>query len=339
MIPIPPEQTQALRAVLAGSGPKVTSALKIDQPSVEQFIQKATVLVAGTTDIHPNQWYCLALATGAGSGVPLTPLVLRRHLQEGKRLVRVDSTLRVVEALSLPVMMPDATERTIAEQSFEIVVQDRRMYHMLLGRVISYIEADSSSTRSSVIHWRRPFADIEGLLKDHVDGYIAREQGTRYWSDKTQRILLAGPDGTEYIFQNALYWWLRTFVSDGVDVYAEPTGHGQDKTDIIVNTFDGKYVIEVKWLGLNETNQRHGERRIQDGIEQVAIYLNNDAKLIWGYVIIYDGRLEYDHQNKRSYDKAQQHIRCSEPHLIFLDSDTPTQVVRRRRRTRKRGNP
>lgn len=339
MIPIPPEQTQALRAVLASSSPKVTSALRIDQPSVEQFIEKATELVAGTNHILPGQRYCLALSKTPGTGAPLTPLVLRQRLQEGNRFVRVDSSLRVVEALPSPVLLPDATDRTTSEQSFEIVVHDKLMYHMLLGRLINEMEASSGSTANPVTRWRRPFADIEGLLKDHVDNYIAREQGPRYWFNKAERILLTEPDGTEYIFQNALYWWLRTFVSDSVDVYAEPTGHGQDKTDIIVTTFDGKYVVEVKWLGRNQKGTTYGEPRIQEGVEQVAIYLTNDARLVWGYLIIYDGRFQDDHQNKRSYDEAQRHMRCSEPHLIFLESESPTQMVQKRRRTGKRTKP
>jgi hypothetical protein len=338
MIPIPPEQTQALRAVLAASGPKVTSALRIDQPSVDQFIEKATVLVAGTTHIQPNQRYCLALTTTPGAGAPLTPLVLRRHLQEGNRFVRVDSGLRVLQALPLPVSLPDATDRTTTEQSFEIVVYDRQMYHMLLGRLISEMDAGSNSKANPVTRWRRPFSDLEGLLKDHVDNYIAREQGTRYWSNKQERILLTGPDGTEYIFQNALFWWLRMFVSDSVDVYAEPTKHGQDKTDIVVTTFDGKYVIEVKWLGKNEKDTAYGEPRIQEGVEQVAIYLTNDGRLVGGHLVIYDGRFADEHENKCAYDKAQQHVCCSEPRLIFLQSESPTQVVQQRRRARKRGN-
>jgi hypothetical protein len=339
MIAISPEQTQALKSVLAPSGPKVTSALGIDQPSVDQFIEKAKLLVVGTTQIHPNQRYCLALSTKAGTGAPLNPLVLRQHLQSGRQLVRLDSSFRVVEALALPVLLHDATERTISEQSFEIVVNDKQMCHMLMGRLINEVDAGVSSTANPVSRWPRPFLDIEGLLKDHVDNCIAREQLTRYWFDKAQRILLAGPDGTEYIFQSALYWWLRHYVSDSLDVYAEPTKHGQDKTDIVVTTLDGKYVIEVKWLGKNQSNTVYAEARIQEGIEQVAIYLNNDAKLVWGHLIIYDGRLVDDHQNKRSYDKAQQHVRCSEPRLIFLEHESPTQVVQQRRRARKKRIP
>ena len=86
MIAIPPEQTQAFRAVLAASGPKVTSALRIDQPSVDQFIERAVALVAGTAQIHPNQRYCFALSTTSGTGTPLTPLALRQHLPKAPQL-------------------------------------------------------------------------------------------------------------------------------------------------------------------------------------------------------------------------------------------------------------
>ena len=123
-----------------------------------------------------------------------------------------------------------------------------------------------------------------------MDNYIAREQATRYWFDKAQRILLTGQtDGTEYIFQHALYWWFAPLrVADSVDVYAEPTKHlARIRRTSLSLRSDGKYVIEVKWLGKNQKKTTYGEGRIQEGIAQVAIYLNNDAKLVWGHLIIY----------------------------------------------------
>lgn len=332
MIPVSPEQTQALRTVLSPAAPKVAAALGCAEDTVHQFLQGVKVFVEAIASTSPGQTFALSLLLSGATGQNLTPASLQKHLRNGNRVFSLNSSLRLLGVSSDPILLSAISDRTVANGSFEILVNGTYCYLILGGRIIDEgeVRTMSSSPRSST-QWRRPFADIEELLRDHVENYLASERGTRYWAKKAERILLAQPDGTEYIFQRALFWWLSHYVADSIDVYAEPSGHGQDKTDIVVVTIDGKYVIEVKWLGTNEATTTYTETRIQEGIEQVAIYLTHDARIVWAYLVIYDARPLDKHKSARFYDPTCRHLRCSEPTLIFLESDTPTQVVKKRR--------
>jgi hypothetical protein len=99
---------------------------------------------------------------------------------------------------------------------------------------------------------------------------------------------------------------------------------GQDKTDITIVTEVGSIVIEVKWLGKNENNTSYVQVRINEGMIQVADYLNRNQRLIQGYLVIYDARCEQEHKDKSSYPGASRHQKCEEPVLYFLRSETPS---------------
>ena len=337
MIPIPPEQTQALRAVLSQAAPKVAAVLGCSEEDANQFLKAAAQFVEATGGAAPDQRFVLSFQPGGTGGTSLTPVGLRKHLRDGNHFLSMNSNFRLVGQSSDSILLSAASERTETRRSFEIVVYGTYLHYVLAGRIIDegQVRVVSPSARPSS-QWRRPFADIQELLRDHVENFIAREQGTVYWADKSARILLTGRDGTESIFQLALFWWLRNYVSDSVDVYAEPTKHGQDKTDVVVVTVDGKFMIEVKWLGKNESHTVYAEGRIQEGLEQVAIYLTNDTKIVWAHLVIYDARVLAQHQANRSYAATCKHSRCSEPNLIFLESDTPTQAVKKQRQRKKK---
>lgn len=166
------------------------------------------------------------------------------------------------------------------------------------------------------------------LLSDHVEHCVDGQKNIEYWADKKERILLTGPHGTEWIFQKSLYWWLDNYVSEHIGVIAEPSGFGQHKHDIKVITQNGTYVIEVKWLGTNGKTV-YRRKRINEGLEQVKIYLEGDAGLLCGHLVAYDGRSPSDHEKKSSYDVKFQHELCEKPHIIFLKSETPSKEAER----------
>ena len=337
MIPIPPEQTQALRNVLSQIPPKVASVIGCPEEPVVRFLQAARTLVEAAAGSTPTPQFVLLFDTSASAGAVLTPLQLRRHLREGKNTFFVGIDLTLIRTASEDIRLSALSDNTAISGGFAILVSGSYLYYVLAGRVIDDgpVPATSHSARPST-QWRRPFSDIVDLIRDHNENYIAREQGTRYWAKKRERILRATPDTTESIFQLALFWWLKHYVSDSIDVYAEPTQHGQDKTDVVVVTVDGKFVIEVKWLGKNEHNTIYAEGRIQEGLEQVGLYLTNDNRIVWAYLVVYDARDHADHTAPRTYVPTCRHVRCSEPHLIFLESDTPTQIVKKNATRKKR---
>ena len=171
--------------------------------------------------------------------------------------------------------------------------------------------------------------EFEDVLGDHYHEMIRNERLARYWSNKQTRELLSEPDGTERIFHTALFWWLDHFLADKLRVYAEPRGLGQDATDIIVVTFSGDYVIEVKWLGRNDHGTTYGQSRINEGLRQVKIYLENDPRLVAGYAIFYDARTAEQNLTNSEFDLAARHANCLPPKIVFLESDSPSRVARR----------
>src|SRR5262249_15994725 len=150
-----------------------------------------------------------------------------------------------------------------------------------------------------------------------------------------QRILLAGPDGTEKIFHTELFWWLNTFLTDRASVYAQPSGLGQDSTDIMIITITGgSHLIEVKWLGENEHTPAYRQPQINAGLIQVKVYLEKDNKILSGDLVIYDGRERSLHDSQSKYSKRNLHSRCNHPYILFLESQTPSQIAAKSSRVR-----
>ena len=113
-------------------------------------------------------------------------------------------------------------------------------------------------------------------------------------------------------------------------ICAEPLGLGQDKTDIIVVTVSGRHVVEVKWLGKNERGTTYAESRIGEGLRQVKIYLDNDDKLMAGYLVVYDARSAAENTSKCQYANADLHAMCARPMIHFLESVSPKCCSQRR---------
>ena len=172
--------------------------------------------------------------------------------------------------------------------------------------------------------WQRSSGELRSAFDTHHLHCIENESNLRYWKNKENRILLAGSDGTEKLFHHSLFWWCDHFITDALAVYGETQGMGQDKTDITIVTEVGSIVIEVKWLGKNEKGTSYAQVRINEGMIQVADYLNRNQRLIQGYVVIYDARSEQDYKDKSSYPGTSRHQRCEEPVLYFLRSEAPS---------------
>jgi hypothetical protein len=171
--------------------------------------------------------------------------------------------------------------------------------------------------------------ELPDCINDHFINCIANEKNLRYWSDRRRRILLVGPDKTEKLFHHSLYWWCVHFIKDALDVYGEAQSMGQDKTDITIVTELGSIVIEVKWLGRNQSNTTYLQVRIEEGLRQVAEYLQRNSRLIKGYLVIYDARDEQTHQCGCSYPPTSRHSQCEEPIIFFLRSETPSELAGR----------
>jgi hypothetical protein len=111
---------------------------------------------------------------------------------------------------------------------------------------------------------------------------------TDHWYNKAKRILNGGD--TEEIFQRQLANWLDENIGDGM-VIQKVKKPSQDETDIEIRAFGGNiYLIEIKWLGINQGKTKYDEARIRDSIFQLRNYLNIEPTVVDASIAVYDGR-------------------------------------------------
>lgn len=262
----------------------------------------------------------------------LTAPTILSECRKGRTHFVVDKELRLITRSSDSARLIDVQTRSVGTQIVELVCHGSYVYWLIGGRIVRERSLTSATSLPPLVtSWRRPMVEFDDVLQDQVREMVRGERGVRYWFDKTERILLAGPDGTERIFHGALFWWLDHFVADKIRVYAEPHGFGQDTTDIVAVTFSGDYVIEVKWLGTNETGTKYSRPRIDEGLRQVKIYLDNDPRFVAGYAVFYDGRSADKHHNDSDFDPTARHANCAPPKLLFLESEAPSKAARQAR--------
>lgn len=141
-----------------------------------------------------------------------------------------------------------------------------------------------------------------------------------YWSDKHNRILK--PGRTEEIFQLSLFEWLQLYVFGGQPKIETKTNAG-DRTDIDIYAYNEgiHYIIEVKWLGKNQSGTTHGLERIIEGVGQIKTYLDRDAGVNEACLVCYDGRVESEHLESSQVDERLIPFKgCFK--VMFLESES-----------------
>jgi hypothetical protein len=142
----------------------------------------------------------------------------------------------------------------------------------------------------------------------------------KYWANKQNRILKRGE--TEKIFQMELFDWLLRHLYDGRPIIEMKTNVG-DRTDIDIQGYEcgQHYIIEVKWLGENESGTTHGNERIIQGIGQICTYLERDISLNQACLVCYDGRTEERNNRESSVDQNIVPVKGIYK-IIFLESES-----------------
>jgi hypothetical protein len=238
-------------------------------------------------------------------------------------LFYIDEQFRFIKAKRGKAHHTDCGSLTEKEKTLGILVEGPYTYAILRGKVINQGDmvwpGSDPKPRSK---WHRPISELPLILGDHMDNQVIGEKMVDYWADKQNRILLCPrKKPTESIFHRALFRWLREYVADAVRVYADATNLGPDKTDIVVVRVTGDHVIEVKWLGKNEAGTTYGRKRINEGIAQVTLYLNQETDYVCGHLVVYDARPLSVHQKQSKYDNRLRHELCQPPHILFLESE------------------
>jgi hypothetical protein len=314
-----------LQQLIGGAPVQVNSALSIPEVRTKEFLKNATQFVLTNHVQLENTPYVLVLADPGTNEKALAKKDVLHSCGLGNCVFFVDEKLRLRKIEDGEARISICSALTDVRKLFALLVANTFVYKILCGKIID--ERDIKGVAGNPLagsKWHRPIADFDLLLQDHLHSYVRNEQGFRFWFDKGKRILLSGKHGTEEIFHRALFWWLKNYVSNKLKVYGQPKGLGQDETDIIVVTMDGSYLIEIKWLGENESGTSYDQEQINIGLAQVKIYLDGDEQCVCGHLVVYDGRCRDDHKTKSVHDDALRHVRCTVPKIIFLESETPS---------------
>lgn len=330
------EQIAILRDIVSKSSTRVGTALGCSISDVQTFLDNLHSLYEPEKQRGPlqNQTYAISYIPGTvASRQPLTPKLIITNCSAENRILQVNSRLGLVKAEVADmnaVSLMACQDRSEAQKSFEVVIYGLKYWHYLCGRLI----ADGNFQEPDRIippgpSWSRPFSELRASIDDHMGIKIDAEAGLRYWAKKDERILLAGPDGTEYIFHHSLFEWLNMYISDRITVTAEPSGMGQNKADIIVNTDVGGNIIEIKWLGTNESATTCRAEHISFGLEQVKQYLERDTNMVSGHVVVYDARTEAEHKSERKWNPIHKHPSCADPIILFLENESTSKAAKR----------
>jgi hypothetical protein len=325
-----PEQFDVLQSLM-GIASQAAHKLKIPIEYVEKFLENVKNFVL-TNHRRIGVRPYIFLLSHLESGVSTINLQsVKGNINAGTPIFYVDADLKLYRSRQATIRLTECTDITRQEQLLGIYINDTRLWVCLCGDYIEDINLlDSEPGPAIISSSSRKASDLDKILDDHYESRIKDEKGFRYWKIKADRILLAGPDGTEDIFHRDLFWWLNTYVYDKLKVAAEVSGFGQDKVDIFIVTTNGTYVIEIKWLGRNENNTTYNEKTIDSALKQVKYYLDNDYDFVCGHIVVYDGRSHEKHLSESGFDDKSRHLLCTKPNIIFLESDTPSKKAKRK---------
>jgi hypothetical protein len=322
-----PEQLLSLQLVVDNIAADISATLGIPIERAEDYLSRVSTFVQAYTSRLENMVYVLSFVPGAAGRTPLDLTTVLSSVRSGKTVLYVDEELRLVKAVEGGTRVKDCLERSREEHSFVMRIERTYSQEVLCGDYLDEVDVCNPGAEPPIgSPLFRKMREFKQIAKEHFDIWITRQQSEKFWSDRRRRILSAGIEGTEKIFHQSLFNWLKMFVRDRIDIYAEPTTMGQDKTDIVVVTIEGSYVIEVKWMGINENKQSYDEDRIDEGLVQVGLYLDNDNSLVCGHLVIYDGRSHATHQNACQYTKTRKHLLCHDPLIFWLVSETPSET-------------
>ena len=318
-----PEQAKILEALI-NTASQASAVLGLPIATTEGFVEAVNKFVSDHKDRIGDQPFLLVLTPVVSTGSQLSIATLVGNVQKGSPIIYVNQELRFDHAVAGEATVTQCSNLTEQENRLAILVMGGFGYHLLKGKVIREGSFTPGKTGPPVISkFHRPIEEFDAIIVEHLDTALMGGQ-TVLWSDRSKRILTSEPEGTEAIFQRSLFWWLQQYVSPKLKVIAEQSGFGQDKTDITVITQDGSRVIEVKWLGENNKGKKYDKKRIDEGLAQVKIYLDNDGTLVAGYLICYDGRSLAIHQKESGWSHSLCHTLCQPPKVLFLESEVPS---------------
>jgi hypothetical protein len=323
-----PEQFASLKRVLSEPAAKAAALVPVPAEQIEAVLGKLETLVRRHAGSLGGSRLLIKYAPGLTGGRVLTDRVVSELIAAQTQIATIGDDGTLLAAASGTISLPAAVTESQDGPCLCLLCSAGQIGVFAAGKVVAEICTAPPPIQGRA-DWQRSWRELRESFDDHFHHCIESEKALRYWFDRKKRILLAGPDGTEKLFHHNLFWWCNNFIRDALDVYGETRSMGQDKTDITIVTEIGNIVIEVKWLGQNESKTRYTQVRIQEGMIQVADYLNRNGRLMKGYLVIYDGRSDEAHEKECAYPATCRHAKCEEPVVYFLRSETPSELASR----------
>jgi len=322
-----PDQIRVLSEVLQSDEILISAHLQMAREEIRAWLNSCDLLVRTHASALSGKHYTLALERVTSGTTACSLSHLLSAINDQPAIISLDLDGKWVSSSPGSPTISASMQRTKLSGGLELLVHGTYIYLILSGNLIAERDLiDEAKLPPAGISFYRPTKQLRELIRDHAGQEITRETGVKYWADKQKRILLASPETTEKIFQRSLISWLRHYVVDKLRIYSETRGFGQDATDITVMTGHGDYVVEVKWMGENEHGTSYGCAQISIGVNQIGQYLDNDPRLISGTVVVYDGRSSVD-STEPLPDRNNMHVRCEMPEIVWLESQTPSQVA------------
>lgn len=323
-----PSQIEDLNELLGDPAVQTRVATGIDEEKTDLF-QKNSDSFARDNQIllHGKPYMLMFNPEMQPTSEKLSVEIIEKGLEKGKGLFVVNEHLEIITVNAEEPHYVNCFTLSTTYQALLSLFERNVRTDYLCGKNIDTRQIGQNFQMNPTKRFFRPMKDFQKILHDHFENSIKNEKGCSYWQDKKNRILMTGKPKTEHIFQQNLLFWLKLFLIDKVLIVAEPSGFGQDKTDITIQTDQGTYIIEIKWLGKNASGTPYGESRIGDGLRQVKIYLENDPSIMLGHLVIYDARPKNIHLTECNYNASDLHPRCERPHIIFLESETPSTLA------------
>lgn len=323
-----PEQFSSLKRVVAAPAAKVAAITGGTVGDLETLMGRVETVARKRATTLGNERLLLIHDPSAKGSQALDDAAVANLLRAKTPVVKIGSDCGMISAAKGDVSTVTAAIESEIGPRMTVLVAAGQFTVFAGGKPIAEIGVPPPAQHGRS-DWKRSWRELPMAMNDHFKHCIDDEKSVRYWKDKKKRLLLAGPDGTEKIFHQSLYWWLDHMLSDAIDVYGETLGMGQIKTDITVVTEVGLLVIEVKWMGKNESGTSYKEIRIREGLAQVALYLAKNDKIFGAYVVLYDARPENVHKTSCTFPETSVVNKCERPIIYFLPSETPSQTATR----------
>jgi hypothetical protein len=229
---------------------------------------------------------------------PLTASAILAANSSHFAVLRLGKTLRIISTIKLAGesnQTPGAVQ--MSEFSKDTVVLMRETNDAVTvyacGYTVEHFDLRSPHTApAKTSRFSRRADDYELSILDHYSECVRFWQRSDHWADRGNRKLrarLGSSHKTELIFHNDLHHWLKTHLEAQVWIHPKDTTH--DELDIGILSPTGRsYIVELKWMGINENGTSYAIKTVKKGLGQLRAYLTKQAKVVRGTLVAYDGR-------------------------------------------------